>query len=96
MSVAYRRTPRQEAKDESGGASSVPLRVVAADDSYLIREAIGAVLGSSERVALVALCEDGDSLWDISVKYRSTVQKLKDLNGRMPSILKAGTRIRVK
>ena len=38
----------------------------------------------------------GDSLWDISVKYRSTVQKLKDLNGRLPSVLKPGTRIRVK
>ncbi|MEO6097012.1 MAG: LysM peptidoglycan-binding domain-containing protein [Fibrobacteria bacterium] len=40
--------------------------------------------------------KDGDNLWDISVRYRSTVQKLKDLNGRMPSILRAGTRIRVK
>jgi membrane-bound lytic murein transglycosylase D len=38
----------------------------------------------------------GDSLWDISVRYRSTVQKLKDLNGRLPSILKPGTRIRVR
>jgi membrane-bound lytic murein transglycosylase D len=38
----------------------------------------------------------GDSLWDISVKYRTTVQKLKDLNGRLPSVLKPGTRIRVK
>jgi membrane-bound lytic murein transglycosylase D len=40
--------------------------------------------------------KDGDSLWDISVKYRSTVQKLKDLNGRMPSVLRPGTRIRVR
>jgi membrane-bound lytic murein transglycosylase D len=38
----------------------------------------------------------GDSLWDISVRYRCTVQKLKDLNGRLPPILKPGTRIRVK
>jgi LysM repeat protein len=38
----------------------------------------------------------GDSLWDISVRYRSTVQKLKDLNGRLPSVLRPGTRIRVK
>ena len=38
----------------------------------------------------------GDSLWDISVRYRSTVQKLKDLNGRLPSVLRPGTRIRVR
>jgi membrane-bound lytic murein transglycosylase D len=38
----------------------------------------------------------GDSLWDISVRYRSTVQKLKDLNGRLPPVLKPGTRIRVR
>lgn len=40
--------------------------------------------------------KDGDSLWDISVRFRSTVAKLKELNGRLPTILKAGTRIRVK
>ena len=40
------------------------LRVVAADDSFLIREAISAVLSVSERVELVALCADGDSLWE--------------------------------
>lgn len=40
--------------------------------------------------------KSGDSLWDISVKYRSTVQKLKELNGRLPAVLKPGTRIRVK
>ncbi len=38
----------------------------------------------------------GDTLWDISTKYRTTVQKLKDLNGRLPPVLKPGTRIRVK
>jgi membrane-bound lytic murein transglycosylase D len=38
----------------------------------------------------------GDSLWDISVKYRTTVQKLKELNGRLPAVIKPGTRIRVK
>ncbi|HKP95451.1 MAG TPA: LysM peptidoglycan-binding domain-containing protein [Fibrobacteria bacterium] len=40
--------------------------------------------------------KDGDSLWDISVKYRSTVQRLKDLNGKLPPVLRPGTRIRVK
>ena len=43
--------------------ASYPLRVAAADDSYLIREAIAALLASSERVELVASCEDGASLW---------------------------------
>jgi membrane-bound lytic murein transglycosylase D len=40
--------------------------------------------------------KSGDNLWDIATRYRSTVQKLKDLNGRMPAVLKPGTRIRVK
>jgi DNA-binding NarL/FixJ family response regulator len=40
------------------------LRVVVADDSFLIREAITAVLADSDRVELVALCEDGTSLWE--------------------------------
>ncbi len=40
--------------------------------------------------------KSGDSLWDISVKYRSTVQRIKELNGRLPSVLKPGTRIRVR
>ncbi len=53
-----------------------------------------ALRGKEDRQYYVV--KDGDSLWDISVKYRSTVQKIKDLNGRLPSILRPGTRIRVK
>ena len=40
--------------------------------------------------------KSGDSLWDISVKFRSTVAKLKELNGRLPPVLKPGTKIRVQ
>ncbi len=40
--------------------------------------------------------KSGDSLWDISVKFQSTVEKIKALNAPMPSVLKAGTKIRVK
>jgi DNA-binding NarL/FixJ family response regulator len=43
--------------------SSGPVRVVVADDSYLIREAISAVLATSDRVEVVAMTADGDSLW---------------------------------
>ena len=42
---------------------AAPLRVVAADDSYLVREAITAVLSTSDRVELVDVCADGDALW---------------------------------
>jgi membrane-bound lytic murein transglycosylase D len=42
------------------------------------------------------LVKDGDSLWDISVKYKMSVQRLKELNPKLPSVLKAGARIRVK
>ncbi len=38
----------------------------------------------------------GDTLWDISTRYKCTVQKIKDINSDLPPILKAGTRIRVK
>ena len=39
-----------------------PIRVVFADDSYLVREAITHVLTEDPRIALVAVCEDGESL----------------------------------
>jgi DNA-binding NarL/FixJ family response regulator len=38
------------------------LRVVVADDSYLVREALGHLLESDPRVDLVASCQDGDEL----------------------------------
>jgi DNA-binding NarL/FixJ family response regulator len=38
------------------------LRVVFADDSYLLREAIGHLLKTDPRIDLVAVCEDGDAL----------------------------------
>ena len=39
-----------------------PLRVVFADDSYLVREAIAHLLSTDPGVELVAVCDDGDSL----------------------------------
>jgi DNA-binding NarL/FixJ family response regulator len=42
--------------------SPVPLRIVLADDSYLVREAITHVLDSAPEVEIVATCEDGDGL----------------------------------
>jgi DNA-binding NarL/FixJ family response regulator len=38
------------------------LRVVLADDSYLVREAVAQVLVSVDDIEVVAVCEDGDSL----------------------------------
>ena len=38
------------------------LRIALADDSYLMREAIGQVLGGLEGIEVVAVCNDGDSL----------------------------------
>ena len=43
-------------------AVSEPLRVVFADDSYLVREAISHLLETDERIELVAVCDDGDAL----------------------------------
>jgi DNA-binding NarL/FixJ family response regulator len=39
-----------------------PLRVVLADDSYLVREAMTYVLSDAPEVDVVATCEDGDAL----------------------------------
>jgi DNA-binding NarL/FixJ family response regulator len=39
-----------------------PIRVVFADDSYLVREAITHVLSQDPRIELVAICEDGEAL----------------------------------
>jgi DNA-binding NarL/FixJ family response regulator len=41
---------------------SPPLRIVLADDSYLVREAITHVLADAPEVEIVATCEDGDAL----------------------------------
>jgi DNA-binding NarL/FixJ family response regulator len=46
----------------SATAIPSPIRVVFADDSYLVREAIAHVLGQDSRLTLVAICEDGESL----------------------------------
>jgi DNA-binding NarL/FixJ family response regulator len=43
-------------------ADSALLRVVIADDSYLVREALGHLLDTDPRVDLVASCEDGSEL----------------------------------
>jgi DNA-binding NarL/FixJ family response regulator len=43
-------------------SGSRPIRVVLADDSYLVREAITHVLDSEPGFTLVGTCEDGDSL----------------------------------
>jgi DNA-binding NarL/FixJ family response regulator len=42
--------------------TSAPLRVVLADDSYLVREAITHVLSAAPEIEIVATCEDGDEL----------------------------------
>ena len=39
-----------------------PIRVALAEDSYLVREALGHVLGAAEGVEVVASCRDRDSL----------------------------------
>jgi DNA-binding NarL/FixJ family response regulator len=57
------------------------LRVVLADDSYLVREAITHVLASAPDVVIVATCEDGDELREAIERERPDVV-LTDI--RMP------------
>ena len=58
-----------------------PLRVVVADDSYLVREALTHLLGSAPGLELVATCEDGDALL-AAVEAESPDAVLTDI--RMP------------
>jgi hypothetical protein len=50
--------------DDQSSVTTVPrsIRVVFADDSFLVREAITHVLAQDPRIELVAICEDGESL----------------------------------
>jgi membrane-bound lytic murein transglycosylase D len=40
--------------------------------------------------------KSGDTLWDISQRFQSSVEKLRDLNGATASALRPGTRLRVR
>jgi DNA-binding NarL/FixJ family response regulator len=57
---------KSAAEDILPGANQAPgsraIRVVLADDSYLVREAIAHVLDTEPGFVLVATCEDGESL----------------------------------
>ena len=48
--------------DTADSAVSAPLRVVLAEDSYLVREALAHLLAGAPEVELVAVCEDADAL----------------------------------
>jgi DNA-binding NarL/FixJ family response regulator len=49
-------------KRDSQVVLRTPLRIVLADDSYLVREAITHVLDGAPEIAIVATCDDGDAL----------------------------------
>ena len=49
------------------------LKVIAADDSYLIREALQRMLAGSQALKLVAMCSDGDELLAAVGKHRPDV-----------------------
>jgi DNA-binding NarL/FixJ family response regulator len=60
--VGNRFTPSGGADPQPVPADRALLRVVIADDSYLVREALGHVLDTDPRVDLVASCQDGREL----------------------------------
>jgi DNA-binding NarL/FixJ family response regulator len=45
-----------------GAGAGHPIRVVVADDSYLIRESLGQMLGEEPGIELLAVCADGNEL----------------------------------
>jgi DNA-binding NarL/FixJ family response regulator len=48
--------------DSAEPAAAAPLRVVLAEDSYLVREALAHLLAGTPEVELVAVCENADEL----------------------------------
>jgi len=51
------------ASEEDGQGAEAPLRVVLADDSYLLREALLRVLEEADGIDVVATCGDRDTLY---------------------------------
>lgn len=51
-----------DAAADGPGRRDRPIRVVVGEDSFLAREAISALLQSTDEIELVAACEDADSL----------------------------------
>jgi DNA-binding NarL/FixJ family response regulator len=60
--VGDRFTPSGGLDPPPAAAEDRRLRVVVADDSYLVREALGYLLDTDPRVDLVARCQDGQEL----------------------------------
>jgi DNA-binding NarL/FixJ family response regulator len=56
-----------------GGAVPAQLRVVLADDSFLMREAVAQVVARETGLTLVASCEDGDTLLEAVERERPDV-----------------------
>jgi len=48
--------------DSADSAVAAPLRVVLAEDSYLVREALAHLLADTPEIEIVAVCEDADAL----------------------------------
>ena len=62
-------------------AGPAPIRVIAADDSYVIREFLSLALGAAPEVELVEVCENGVEL-DAAIDSRSPDVVITDI--RMP------------
>jgi len=60
--VGDRFTPSASAGPPPAHINNAALRVVVADDNYLVREALRHLLETDPRVELVAICEDGRQL----------------------------------
>ena len=75
----------------AGRAIALPIRVVAADDSYMIREFLDTILGSAPEIDLLAICSNAKELM-AAIEAESPDVVLTDI--RMPPF-GAGEGIRV-
>jgi len=67
--------------EEGAAKSNHPIRVVIAEDSYLIRESLSQMLGHEPDIEVLAVCADGDEL---QAKIESLDPKVVITDIRMP------------
>ncbi len=83
-------TTQQAILDLNGISADTPIHP---GDQLVV--AIGAPRQRSDDATYYTV-KPGDSLWDISVRFNSSVSELRKLNEDLPRVLKPGVRIRVR
>jgi DNA-binding NarL/FixJ family response regulator len=71
--MTLQRQPLEEIEDRGGGAPDPPIRVVIAEDAYVIRDFLTTALGACSEVELAAVCTNGKELRSAIETWRPDV-----------------------